>query len=377
MVRRIYFGITLSIFVVAVVSGCGEGTGSHSRSSIPAGNSLAEPAQPLQTSSTLPLRGKIQHIVVVIQENRSLDNLFYGFPGADTVTHGMLSSGSSVPLQPISFLAPYDIGHEEANFIASYDNGKMDGFDTENVGGIGGSGPITGATTPPPYPQYGYVPAAERQPYVQMGSTYVVADRFFPSQIDSSFSAHQYLIAAQTGNAVDNPAPPIWGCDAAPGVVVPTLNPDRTQGPGIFTCFDYPTIGDKLDGAHLSWHFYAPPINEFSIWSAYDAIRHVRYGVDWQQNVLSPETRILTDVASGNLASVTWVVPDGANSDHASSQSTAGPQWVSAIVNAVGKSRFGRRPQSWSFGTTGAAGMTTSLPLNWTCMDLVYEHLFL
>ncbi len=217
--RRTRLGITLSLFVIAAVSGCGQGTGSNSGGSIPGGSSLVEPAQPLQTSSTLPLRGKIQHVVVIIQENRSFDNLFYGFPGADTVTSGMLRSGKTVPLQPISPLAPYDIGHEETNFIASYDNGKMDGFDTENVGGIGGSGTIMGAT-PPPHPQYGYVPVSERQPYVQMGSTYVVADRFFPSQIDASFTAHQYLIAAQSGNAVDVPAPPVWGCDAAAGVVV-------------------------------------------------------------------------------------------------------------------------------------------------------------
>ena len=37
----------------------------------------------------------IQHIVVIMQENRSFDNLFNGFPGADTVQSGM-SAGTRV-----------------------------------------------------------------------------------------------------------------------------------------------------------------------------------------------------------------------------------------------------------------------------------------
>ncbi len=131
-----------------------------------------------------------------------------------------------------------------------------------------------------------------------------------------------------------------WGCDAPPGTAVPTLNPDRTQGLGIFPCFDYTTLGDELDAAHLTWRYYAPPINQLALWSTYDAVRHIRYGNDWTTNVISPETRVLSDVAAGNLAAVTWVIPDLANSDHAASNSTSGPQWVSSIVNTIGKSAF-------------------------------------
>jgi phospholipase C len=55
---------------------------------------------------------------------------------------------------------------------------------------------------------------------------------------------------------------------------------------------------------------------------------------------VSPETRFLSDVAAGQLAAVTWVVPDLANSDHAGSGSATGPDWVASIVNAVGNSPF-------------------------------------
>src|SRR6185437_81941 len=46
--------------------------------------------------------GKITHVVYVIQENRSFDNLFQGYPGADTVAQGMNSHGQTIPLQPVS-----------------------------------------------------------------------------------------------------------------------------------------------------------------------------------------------------------------------------------------------------------------------------------
>ncbi len=199
MHRRL-FRIAVSVFAMILVSDCGGSSPSVAPPSLP----VFRPAQPLPSSSTLALRGKIKHVVVIVQENRSFDNLFYGFSGADTVTSGMTSTGGTVALQPISFLAPYDVSHEESDYLNAYDGGRMDGFDKENVGGLGGQGNsmTTGANSAP---QYGYVPMSEREPYVKMASTYVLADRFFPSQIDSSFTAHQYLIAAQTGDVVDNP----------------------------------------------------------------------------------------------------------------------------------------------------------------------------
>ena len=283
--------------------------------------------------------------------------MFDGFPGADTVTSGRTSTGTQRQLQPISLAAMYDVAHEENNFIAAFDGGKMDGFDKEVTGGLGGIG--AGAASPPPYPMYAYTPPSEIKPYLAMASSYVLADRFFPSEIDSSFTSHQYLIAAQAGNTVDNPTGPIWGCDAAPGTTIPTLNSDRTQGPGVFPCFDYMTLGDELDAAGKSWRYYAPPVAGLSTWSAYDAIRHIRYGVDWTRNVISPETRVLDDLAAGTLANVTWVIPDLMNSDHPDTGSTTGPQWVSSIVNEIGASPF------WS---------STAIVVLWDDWGGFYDH---
>jgi phospholipase C len=46
--------------------------------------------------------GKIQHVVFVLQENRSFDNLFQGYPGADTASSGLNSKGQTIALRPIS-----------------------------------------------------------------------------------------------------------------------------------------------------------------------------------------------------------------------------------------------------------------------------------
>jgi phospholipase C len=46
---------------------------------------------------------------------------------------------------------------------------------------------------------------------------------------------------------------------------------------------------------------------------------------------------VLTDIRSCQLANVSWVIPDGRNSDHAGSPTTTGgPSWVASIVNTIG-----------------------------------------
>ena len=69
------------------------------------------------------------------------------------------------------------------------------------------------------------------------------------------------------------------------------------------------------------------------------AIRHLREGADWS-NVIVPQTNVLADIAAGNLAQVTWVIPNGEQSDHALSTDGTGPSWVASIVNAIGNSPY-------------------------------------
>jgi len=276
---------------------------------------------------------KIQHIVVIMQENRSFDNLFNGFPGADTVQSGD-DNGTTVPLQAVTLEDGTDLDHTHTGWWADWDNGKMDGF------------VHPGVKYPNPTYPYAYVPRSETVPYWTLASRYTLADRMFQSNTGPSFIAHQYMIAGQSADADEDPTGTgtsnEWGCDSPAGARVTLIGPNGTDLPGPYPCFDYQTIADLLDTAGISWRYYAPaPVKPGYVWSAFDAIRHIRYGPDWSSDVISPNTRVLTDIRQGRLAQVTWIVPDYPYSDHAGPGATAeGPDWVTDIVNAIGASRF-------------------------------------
>ncbi len=340
--RFLYVAATLAATLLASCSSnvsSGGGVVPATDSGAAAGRTSANWTGPISVVRPTGASGKIQHVVVILQENRSFDDLFQGFPGADTQSFGYNSSGAKVPLTAIPLEAPYDLDHSSyAYFTACNGTGsvpgtncQMNGFNNEYVG--------CGRNCPP-NPQYGYVPASESRPYFNMGKSYVVGDRMFTSHIDESFISHQYSIAGQASSAVNLPYG-AWGCDGGPSDDVDTLNKNRTYGSPIVACFDNQTIGDEMDNAHLTWHYYASAIgNDGDIWSAYQAIKHIYQGPDWTADVISPQTKFITDVGSGVLSNVTWIAPTCATSDHGGCESNQGPQWVTSLVNAVGKSKF-------------------------------------
>jgi phospholipase C len=292
----------------------------------------------------------IEHVVFIIQENRTPDNLFQGYPGADTVASGLNSKGQTIALTPIAMSKePYDLDNAETGFFPAYDHGKMDGFDR-----VGIFGPHSGY----PNPQYGYVPKSESEPYFDMASQYVLGDRMFTSQIDASFTSHQYVVAGYASHAVNYPKGP-WHCGGGPQNTIPTLTQQRTYGSSIPACMDNETLGDELDKAGLSWRYYAGALNTTGgLWSGYGAIRHIRFGADWTK-VKSPPGRFLVDIKNGTLSNVTWITPTWNNSDHASTLSASGPHWVTALVNAIGSSRY------WN---------TTAIFIMWDDWGGWYDH---
>jgi len=287
--------------------------------------------------------GKIRHIVYIVQENRSFDNLFQGYPGADTVSSGKISNGHTVRLQPVGLRAYYDIDHSAgAMFIACDGTGKipgthcrMDAFDKEPTG--------LGYPKRVKHPQYVYVPHDESRPYFEMAHEGVLADDMFQSQLDESFVAHQYIIAAQAASSVNLPSG-AWGCNGH-GDQIETITKDREIAGSEAPCFDYQTLGDELDHANLSWRFYASAYGSRSsgdaaVWSSYQAVKHIFFGPDWTKDVISPNWTFITDVRAGKLSNFTWITPVCPDSDHVNCPGGHGPSWVAALVNTVGKSKF-------------------------------------
>jgi phospholipase C len=332
---------------------------SCARSTLPA--SAPQPQQATSNGDDFPsnISSYIKHVVVIAQENRSLDDLFHGFPGADTVATGV-GHGVVYQLLPVSLTNSWDINHSHDQFLEDYDGGKGDGFDLEIEKFIPKCAnpynePSCWMLYGPPYLQtaFAYVPHAEIKPYWAMARRYALADRNFQSNNGPSYPSHQYMIAGGSGTVADNPTGTPWGCDASSNVTTQVLQYGTTEPPvfspatgvealGPFPCFGYPTIARELDNASISWSYYAPApgANGGVIWSAFDAIWQVRFGADWYADVKSPETRIFNDIQSGSLAQVAWVTPSFVNSDHAGSISKTGPDWVGSIVNAIGESQY-------------------------------------
>jgi phospholipase C len=332
-----------SIAALGIVS-CAGGSATTTGNGVP---------QELSPASGSGSSSYVQHVVVVIQENRTFDNLFATFPGADGTTQGRMKLPSGgytyVPLQQSNLIETCDFGHSYKGFLKDYDGGMMDGFDLEG-GGKKCPGP-TGTLT------YQYIDPSQIAPYWDIAQQYVLADHMFATQGSGSFTAHQDLIAGgttinteMTKTLVDFPSAKPWGCDAphhdpmtATSLLVakimdPALRYRRHRGP--FPCFEYSTLRDLLDAKGVSWKYYSPPLmGTGKFWSAFDAIQAVRYGREWRTNVDGTNT-FFRDVAKDKLPAVSWIVPDLINSDHPGAMSDTGPSWVASIVNAVGQSPY-------------------------------------
>jgi len=333
-----------------------------------------------------PPPGKIQHVVVIFQENRSTDNLFQGLctanggvPGCgtnssqyDLVQSGTDSQGNTVALQETDLGVTYDPDHSHKAFTSMCDLNtnvnppqcQMDGADLNSV------------TCPAGMPEctFAYVNPADVQPYLQMAEQYAFADRMFQTNQGPSMPAHQFILsgtsAPSTGSplfASENPAvsgPPDAGCDAPVGSTVRLIDSTGSESSNapIYPCFDHPTLTDLLEAKSLSWRYYSPgtapppPLHGSpAIWNAPEAIEHICgpnaappnatgcVGADWTNHVILDQTQVLTDIRSSNnqLADVSWVIPNGTASDHpGSADGTEGPSWVASVVNAIGNSPY-------------------------------------
>jgi phospholipase C len=293
-------------------------------------------------------KGKIKHIVIIVQENRSFDNIFKGLKGANYATQGLDSNGKVHKLTPISFASSDpDLCHDTADARADVDGGKMDGW--------------LACTRGNKLDAYTYVKSSETKLYFDMAKQYVVGDDFFSSQLDGSYVAHQYLIAAQAGMAINTPSSIPWGCDAPTGTTVQLVDSNGNPTQKVFPCFSYNTLAKELDTQHDTWKDYSPGSSDVSgyLWSAYNAVQYIRQGADWSTNVISPQCQVLADAAAGNLPTVTWVTPNLPDSDHPSSLSKTGPNWVAAVVNAIGQSSL------WS---------STAIFITWDDWGGFYDH---
>jgi phospholipase C len=308
--------------------------------SIPAASVPQPNAPPASARSS----AKITHVVIIYQENRSVDNLFNGLPGADTVRYGYNGKGRRVPLVPIGLTAPYDLSHSHRAFLDEYNGGKMNGFDRETTRCESAI-----LCRPEAVRAYGYVPRNEAQPYFEMAEEYAFGDDMFQTNQGPSFPAHQYIVSGtsaitdrSTLRAAENPTHGNGaggGCDSPAGTLVSLIDAAGRETQPVYPCFNRISLMELLDDASLSWRYYQSQSGS-GLWNGPDAILKIRENPSYDSRVITPPSQVLADIAKGRLASVVWVTPTGLDSDHALSNNGSGPSWVAAVVNAIGESSY-------------------------------------
>jgi len=103
------------------------------------GGSSSSLPGPGSTSNNGPSRHKtgtpIQHIVLLIQENRTFNNLFAQFPGATGTTTGQKKKKKggkwkqkTIPLALVPLEDNKNLNHLYVSYLTAYDGGKMDAF---------------------------------------------------------------------------------------------------------------------------------------------------------------------------------------------------------------------------------------------------------
>ena len=267
----------------------------------------------------------IQHIVIIIKENRTFDNMFGTYPGADGATTATLSTGQVIPLPHMPDAISRDLDHSWSGAVNAIDNGKMDKFDVGRQCNMNGDYICLAQHTQQDIPNY-----------FSYAQHFVLGDRMFSSSKSASFANHLYALAGQAAGAVSNPSVKgsSWGCDAAPNAMFWSID-EQGLLTNQYPCFVFPNVADSLESAGVSWKYYAPAAGDGGyIWSTLDAFDSIRNTPLWTQHVV-PTSQFVTDALSGNLPAVSWLVTTSAQSEHPPSSVCGGENWSVAQINAL------------------------------------------
>jgi len=168
--------------------------------------SAAPSASATQGSGSLAGIHKIQHVIVIMQENRSFDQYFGTYPGADgfprsggkfTVCINDPRTGQCV--YPFHDAKDLNGGgpHGQTNAAADIDGGKMDGFIGQAEKGNRGCGAThdpacNGSSTPD---VMGYHDAREIPNYWSYAQNFVLQDHLFQPNASWSLPQHLYMVS--------------------------------------------------------------------------------------------------------------------------------------------------------------------------------------
>lgn len=260
----------------------------------------------------------INHVVFIMMENHSFDNMFGRFPGAD----GIQEPRASNPV--IS-----DIGHTGPETRADIIGGSTYGFPKEG------------------YVQYTQSDIPNTWSFAQQ---YGLSDNFFASISSSSLPNHIAMVAAQTGGN------DMTHVSKACGSTANTLLNARSAASGndywSFPCYSINSLPAVLSANNISWRYYASTLS----WNAPATIQNT-YG---SSSDVSNSNQFVADVQAGKMATVSWVTPPGGGaSAHPPSSLQGSENFITQQVNAVMNSSY------WN---------STAIFLTWDEFGGFYDH---
>lgn len=337
-----------------------------------------------RSSASRPL-DRIEHLVVIYQENWSFDGLYGRFPGANGLANAAetarqvdkagrpyralpptldLSKRPPVPDSRIPAdlpVGPFDLAqfvppdgftaspvHEFYREQLQIDGGKMDKFVAwTDAGGLVMS----------------YYDATNF-PEGRLAQDYVLADNFFHAAFGGSYLNHFWLICACTPVWKDAPAALRAQVDAQ-GVLVRdgTVTPDGYNVNTSYTINaphparitdknllvpnqSLPTIGDRLSDKRISWTWYSggwkdalagrpDPLFQYHH-QVFAYFARYADGTAAKARHLRDETEFFRDAAEGRLPAVSFVKPLGAENEHPGYASDLkGQEHVYRLVRAI------------------------------------------
>jgi phospholipase C len=324
---------------------------------------------------------KIQHIIVITQENRSFDNYFGTFPGADGIP---MTDGVPTVCVPDSgthsCVAPY-VDHADANGGGPHgkqaakddiNGGKMNGFIDEVSKTFTAAGCDFIDVRCDAFLEYpdvmGYHTESDIPNYWAYARNFVLQDHMFEPNASGSQTAHLYAVsewAAKCKRAKDP-----WSCVNA--LELPFAN--GLPPPAEFSWTDLTYL---LHKRKVSWAYYVAtgtepdcvnsdalscaPVRQTpttpSIWNPLPDFDTVR--ADGQLHNIKSVRNFYAAARTGTLPSVSWVEPSGDVSEHPPSSISAGQSYVTSLINAV------MRSKNWS---------STAIFLTWDDWGGFYDN---
>ena len=308
------------------------------------------------SSPTLPPDiKKLNHIVVIYLENRSFDNTYGEFAGAEGLSSATNApkqrdlngaiyatlpqvNGSNIPTNLPN--APFDIGQYVAPATPTID--LVHRFYQEQQQIDGGKMDKFAAVSDAQGLSMGHYHTAQL-PLAAEAHKYTLADRFFHSAFGGSFLNHQYLIAAAAPSFPNAPASIIAKLDDAgnlitdgavtpDGYVVNTSysvnqpHPSTAPVANLVPNQTNPTIGDRLSEKNVSWAWYSggwnnalaghpDPLFQFH---HQPFIYYANYadGTPAKAQHLKDEADFIAAAQAGTLPAVSFVKPLGQNNEH-------------------------------------------------------------